>query len=165
MKIQLLPGIICCFCWIFAVSGDFQIGVRCFFLLPKSEWFKVICQQLYVVSGYVYACSGWFILRYSIHRMSTYALQECRIFSKCLTELLWHPTVHVHVHIHMCFIFSFDLHTHAYKVLYAIHILRLESHLHILHYELRSYYSGQYIYVSVSIYTYIHTYIHIYIHI
>ena len=35
----------CCFCWIFAVSGDFRIGLGCFLLLPKSEVSKVICPQ------------------------------------------------------------------------------------------------------------------------
>jgi len=36
------PIIVClstisCFCWIFAVSDYFQIGLGCFLLLPKSE--------------------------------------------------------------------------------------------------------------------------------
>jgi len=42
-----LAGIICCFCRIFAVHGDFQIGLGCFLLLPKLEGSKVICPQLY----------------------------------------------------------------------------------------------------------------------
>jgi len=37
MKTQLVAEIIRCVCWIFAISGDFQIGLGCFLLLPKLE--------------------------------------------------------------------------------------------------------------------------------